>query len=188
MRIQINLASEPFRRDRPMIFASTVVAVLLAGVLVMLVYLAVAERERSAESRQLMERLQSQLTAIATEENKLQAVLRQPENAEVLDRSVLLNSLLTRKGVSWTKIFSDLEEITPHNVRLVQVRPQISPTNQVSLDMVVAAQTVEPIQAFLMKLEGSPVFGAVSVQNSLPPSQTEPLWRYRVSVNYAQKL
>jgi type IV pilus assembly protein PilN len=90
--------------------------------------------------------------------------------------------------VSWTKIFSDLEEVTPYNVRLIQVRPQISPTNQVSLDMVVAAQSVEPIREFLMKLEGSPVFGANTIQNSLPPSQTEPLFRYRLSVNYAQKL
>jgi type IV pilus assembly protein PilN len=188
MKIQINLASEPFRRDRPMVFASTIVAVLLAGVLGMLIYLALAERERSAESRQLMQKLDSELRAISAEESKLQAVLREPENAEVLDRSVLLNSLLARKGVSWTKIFSDLEEVTPHNVRLVQVRPQISPANQISLDMVVASQTVEPILAFLMKLEGSPVFGATTIQNSLPPTQTEPLFRYRVSVNYAQKL
>jgi hypothetical protein len=188
MRIQINLASEPFRRDRPMVFASAVVAMLLAGVLAMLVYLAASERDRSAVSREMMRRLDTQLRAISTEETKLQAVLRQPENAEVLDRSVFLNGLLARKGVSWTKIFSDLEEVAPHNVRLVQVRPQISPSNQVSLDMVVAAQSVEPILAFLMKLEASPVFGATTIQNSLPPSQSEPLYRYRVSVNYAQKL
>jgi hypothetical protein len=188
MRIQINLASEPFRRDRPMILASTAAAVLLAGTLAILVYLAMAERDRSAESRQSMERLETQLRSMSAEEAKLQAVLRKPENAEVLDRSVLLNSLLARKGVSWTKIFSDLEAVTPHNVRLVQVRPQISPSNQVSLDMVVAAQSVEPIQTFLMNLEASPVFGATTIQNSLPPSQTEPLYRYRVSVNYAQKL
>lgn len=154
----------------------------------MLVYLAAAERERSAESRQMMQRLDTQLKAISAEEAKLQSILRQPENAEVLDRSVFLNGLLTRKGVSWTRIFSDLEEVAPHNVRLVQVRPQISPSNQVSLDMVVAAQSVEPILTFFMKLESSPVFGATTIQNSLPPSQTEPLFRYRVSVNYAQKL
>jgi hypothetical protein len=54
--------------------------------------------------------------------------------------------------------------------------------------MVVAAQSVEPFLAFFMKLEGSPVFGAATPQNSLPPTQTEPLFRYRVTVNYAQKL
>jgi len=188
MRIQINLASEPFRRDRPMVFASAMVAVLLTGLLGALIYLAIGERDRAAESRQILARLEGQMKTISAEQARLEGVLRQPANAEVLDRSVLLNGLLARKGVSWTKIFTDLEEVTPHNVRLVQVRPQITPQNQLVLDMTVAAQTVEPILAFIMKLEESAVFGATTPHNSLPPSQSDPLFRYRLSVTYAQKL
>jgi type IV pilus assembly protein PilN len=186
--MQINLASEPFRRDRPMIVASSAVAALLSLVLVMLVYLALSERDRSAESRELLGKLESQLRSISTEQSKLEGVLRRPENAEVLDRSLFLNALLSRKGVSWTKLFSDLEAVTPHNVRVIQVRPQINAQNQLSLDVVVGAQAVEPVQAFLMKLESSEMFGATTIQNSLPPSQTEPLYRFRLTVNYAQKL
>ena len=37
VRIPINLASEPFRRDRPLIVASTAVALLLMGSLLMFV-------------------------------------------------------------------------------------------------------------------------------------------------------
>ena len=33
MRIPVNLLSEPFRRDRPMLVASTACAVILAGLL-----------------------------------------------------------------------------------------------------------------------------------------------------------
>ena len=40
----------------------------------------------------------------------------------------------------------------------------------------------------LLKLEASDVFGATEVSGVLPPSQTDPLYRYRLSVNYAQKL
>jgi len=36
-------------------------------------------------------------------------------------------------------------------------------------------------------LENSPAFGLTEVHNFLPPSQTEPLYRYRVTVNYGQK-
>jgi hypothetical protein len=188
MKMQINLASEPFRRDRSLVVASAAVAFLLACVLGMLIYVAAGERERASESREMIARLQTQLQSISQEETRLQGILRQPQNAEVLDRSVLLNSLLARKGVSWTKIFDDLENVTPHDVRLAQVRPQINSRNNLSLDMVVAAQSVEPILQFLMKLEGSPVFGATTIQSSLPPSQSEPLFRYRVSVSYAQQL
>ena len=188
MKIQINLASDPFRRDRPMVFASTLVALMLTCLLGVLIVLAVSERNRAAESRLMLDKLGGQLKGISAEQAKLEGVLRRPANAEVLDRSVLLNGLLARKAVSWTRIFADLEGVTPHNVRLVQVRPQINAQNQISLDMVVAAQTVEPILAFIMKLEESPVFGATTPHNSLPPSQSDPLFRYRVSVTYAQKL
>jgi len=35
-----------------------------------------------------------------------------------------LNGLITRKSISWSRIFSDLERVIPHNVRLLAVRPQ----------------------------------------------------------------
>lgn len=188
MKIPVNLASEPFRRDRPMIVASSAVAVLLTLVLAMLIWLAMGERDRAAEARATIEVMEKQLTQIQREEARLQGVLRRPENAEVLDRSVFLNQLLARKGVSWTKIFSDLESVTPHNVRLMSVRPQITARNELVLEMWVASQSTEPVNQFVMQLEQSPLFGATAVPNMLPPSQNEPLYRYRVSVNYAQKL
>ena len=188
MRIPVNLASDPFRRDRPMIVASTVMGVLLTVMLGVLVYLAIAERDRAAEARATIDRMQRQMDGINREENRIQTVLRRPENAEVLDRSLFLNGLLLRKGVSWTKIFADLEQVTPHTVRLMSVRPQISTDNQLTLDMWVASQATEPVVTFVMQLEQSPLFGATTVSTSLPPSQNEPLYRYRVSVKYAQKL
>jgi hypothetical protein len=188
MRISVNLASEPFRRDRPMIVASTVVGALLTIMLAVLAYLAIAERDRAAEARAALDRIQRQMDGLAREEARLQGVLRRPENAEVLDRSVFLNALLQRKGVSWTRMFADLEQVTPHTVRLMSVRPQISADNQLTLDMWVASQSTEPVVSFVMQLEQSPLFGATTVSSSLPPSQNEPLYRYRVSVRYAQKL
>ena len=72
-------------------------------------------------------------------------------------------------------------------MRLVSVRPQITPSNQVVLDMTVGAMTGEPVVDMLMRLEGSPLFGATTITTLLPPSQNETLYRYRLSVNYAPK-
>ena len=90
--------------------------------------------------------------------------------------------------MSWTKIFADLEKVTPYNVRLMQVRPQISAGNDLKLEMWVGAAATEPVLNFVMQLEQSSLFGSTTVFNTLPPSQNEPLYRYRLSVNYAQKL
>jgi hypothetical protein len=189
MRIPINLSSEPFRHDRPVLIASGVCAVLLAILLGVQVFLITSERGQVKDTRVAVNSMDAQLRAISTEQARLDATLRQPANAEVLQRSVLLNTLVERKSVSWTKIFADLEGVMPNNVRLIQVRlPQIGSQNEVLLDMVVGAQSPEPVIDFLKRLQGSPLFGPATVFSSQPPSQNEPLYRYRVTVNYAQKL
>jgi hypothetical protein len=188
MRVGINLASEPFRRDRPLVAGSIAVGVMLVGLLGMLIYLAAGERARAAEARESLLKTERQLRIMQRERSQIENVLRQQQNADVLDRSVFLNDLLMRKGLSWTRIFSDLEKVTPHNVRLISVRPQIRPNNDLTLDMVVGSQSAESILNFVMQLEASSLFGKTTVHTTLPPSQTEPLFRSRVSVNYVQKL
>jgi len=189
MRVPINLSSEPFRRDRPMIIASAAASVVLAMLLGFMIFLVVSERGRARENRIAVVKLNTQLRAVAAEQANYDAFLRQPANAEVLERSLLLNTLVERKSVSWSKIFSDLESVMPLKVKLIQVRlPAITSHNEVLLDMVVGAESPEPVIGFLKKLEESPLFGPVEGHNSLPPSQNEPLYRYRVTVNYAQKL
>jgi type IV pilus assembly protein PilN len=188
MRIVVNLASEPFRRDRPILVASTLVGVLLAGVLVMLISLTFLERGEVAETRQAVDRLQGELRATAEEQSNLKATLQRPENAEALDLVLFINSLLYRKGISWTKIFSDLEGVVPYNVRLMSVRPQVNARNEISLDMVVGARSQGPVIQMLKRMESSRLFGATAVHTVLPPAETEPLYRYGVSVNYGQEL
>ena len=189
MKVQINLASEPFRRDRAMLVASSACAVILIALLGVLFLLIVAERSRQTETRTAVARLNSDLSAISAEQTRLDNTLRQPMNAEVLERSLLLNSLIQRKSISWTKLYADIEGVKPDNVRLIQVRlPQINSRNEVTLDMEVGAQNQGPVIEFLKRLQDSPLFGPTNLSRSSPPTQNEPLWRYRVMVSYAQKL
>jgi type IV pilus assembly protein PilN len=189
MRLPINLASEPFRKDRPMTAAYSVCAVILAGLVLLLGFLILNERANMKETRTEVARLSDLNDKLAKEQAEQDAVLRLPANAEVLQRSLLLNTLLERKSISWTRIFSDLEGVLPHNVRLIQVRlPQINSQNEVSLDMTVGAQDPGVEIEFLKRLQMSPLFGPLTVHSSLPPSQNEPLFRYRISVDYGQKL
>ena len=189
MRISLNLASEPFRRDRSILVGSIAGCAILAITLVAMTVMIFSARNRAAQTRDAVDRLNQQLAALGKQQTALDTTLRRPENAEVLERSVLINTLISRKGISWTRVFSDLEKVMPHNVRLIYVRlPQIDNENQVTLDMVVGAQGPEPVVEFLRRLERSPLFGPSAISTFLPPAQNEPLWRYRVSVSYAQKL
>jgi type IV pilus assembly protein PilN len=188
MNIQINLASQPFRRDRPLLIGSAIAGVLLLAVLCLLITLNVLDQRSLASNREDLARLESRLRAIAAEQSKLEAVLREPQNAQVLERSVFLNSLIYRKGISWTRMLADLEQILPHNVRVMSIRPAVNADNQIVLEMNVGAESPEPLRKLIADLESSESFGRAWVSQTLPPTQTEPLFRYRVNVNYAQKL
>ena len=188
MRIPLNLAREPFRRDRPILVGSGVAALLLVITLVVLISLANAERGQTRDTQAMLTRVNRQLTAIHNEQAKLDASMRQPGNEVVLDRSVLINTLIRRKAISWTKIFSDLDTVRPDNVRVVAIRPTVNAQGGLFLDMQVAADSPEPVIGFIAKLEGSDIFGSTAVSGITPPSQTNPFYRYQLSVNYAQKL
>ena len=42
-------------------------------------------------------------------------------NAEVLERSLLLNTLIQHKAISCTKLFADIESVLPNNVKVIQI-------------------------------------------------------------------
>ena len=188
MKIPINLASQPFRRDRAVLAGSIAVSLLLVGTLGVLISLIVADRALLADVRSDVDGLNRQIRSATAEQGRLDAVLRKPENAEVLERSVFLNALLYRKAISWTRIFADLEKTIPYNVKVLAIRPSVNSDNQVMLDMTVGADSPEPVIQLYKALEESALFGSVVEHSSLPPTQSDPLYRYRLTVIYAQKL
>jgi hypothetical protein len=188
MKIPINLASQPFRRNRAMLVASCIVAALLVASLGALFTLAKADDAQLADVRKEVGQLRVQLTGFQKQQTEFDAVLRKPENAEVLERSVFLNSLLNRKGISWTRILADLEKTMPANVKVLNIQPYVTGNNHVTLNLQVGSEDGAAVIQFYKALEHSALFGGLSQPVFQPPSQSEPLYRYRITVNYAQKL
>jgi Tfp pilus assembly protein PilN len=188
MRIPVNLAREPFRRDRPMLIGSALAGLALLGTLAFLISMIVSENQQSQVARVALARVTTQVAALEREQAKLDTSMRLPGNEIVLDRSVFINELIKRKAISWTRIFADLEKVLPPNVRILAVRPALNAQDQVFLDLTVAADSQEPIIAFMIQMEGSDLFGSVALTTIVPPTQTDPFYRCRLTVNYAQKL
>jgi type IV pilus assembly protein PilN len=188
MRIPINLASQPFRHNRALLLGSGFLAVIMIGTLVMLISLARTDARHKRDSAKQLEEARVQLNTVRKDLTAVERELRQQHNEAVLERCVLLNDILLRKGISWTRIFSDLEKVIPYNVQVLQIRPQIDKNNHIYLQMVLGADQPAHITACIEKLEASEVFGATRVTTIVPPSQTDPLFRYQVTVIYAQKL
>jgi len=171
-----------------MLVASVIVSVLLIGSLTALIVLANADNAQLADVRKDVAQLKKQIAAAGKQQAEFDAVIRRPENAEVLERSVFLNTLLYRKGISWTRILADMEKTMPPNVKMLNIQPYVTGKSQITLNLEVGSEGPEPVIAFYKALEGSPLFGGVTQNMYNPPSQAEPLYRYRFTVNYGQKL
>jgi len=185
MKIPINLASQPFRRDRAMMVASFLVTTLLLVTLGGLIYLAMMDNAQLKDLRRNIAQLNVKITAVNAEKTRFEAILHKPENASVLERTVFLNNLLYHKGISWSQLLEDLEKTIPYNVKVQILHPTVNNLNQVQLDMTVGSESPDALVGVLKSLEMSPVFGEVLDHSQQYPTQAEPLNRMRITVNYA---
>ena len=188
----INLASQPFRAERAQtaLLAGVCTALLVSlGVLGGLILHA---RSEATGLRRQLDAETATLKRLQRDQTRFSAVLSKPQNADVFATSVFLNEVIARRGLSWTRVFKDLETVIPPNMRLLGVRlPQTAAddgagTNRVQLDMNVG--TIEPaaLIGLLKRLDKSKLFGPASMVNQSPPTQNAPLYKYRVTMSYAQ--
>lgn len=190
----INLASEPFRRERAQNAAYMFGCAALACSLAVIIGLILHARAQASQIRSEIAGEEAQLRILRNEQGKYAAVLGRPSNAGVFSTSVFLNELIARRGVSWTRVFEDLATVMPPTVRLVAVRLPQTPAqqaggvNRVELDMTLGAERPDSLIQLLKNLQQSSLFGAVTVVSQFPPTQNDPLYKYRVTVSYGQKL
>lgn len=191
--LQINLASQPFRRERSRNVQLALISLVLFCSLCVLSVSILRSRAQAGTLRSAIDADRARLTALQRQQATYSSVLAKPGNADIFSRNVFLNELIARRAVSWTLVFRDLEQTLPYNMRLIGIRlPQVAAenvngTNRVQLDMILGTDKPESVFELLRRLQKSDLFGDAQVLSQQPPTQNEPLFRYRVTVAYAQK-
>ena len=184
----LNLATHPAGGYRAFFGLACVATVALLAVAAVLVAsfigsgrtpeeLAVREQRLQAEQRTL-----GDLSAAASE------TVQGERAAEILERTGVLNSLLVRKGVSWTRTFLDLQGVLPPNVRMLSIQPEVATLDTIRLEMAVSAKTPADFIEFLKTLESSDLFRSPALRGSAPPTDGDPSFRYHLTVEYDQQL
>jgi type IV pilus assembly protein PilN len=188
MRVELNLATQSFGNRRPFWLACGMAGLILAAVAVVLVVEYSSNRDVSPLFLRRQAELRAELSRLSSAESEARSTLLDPANAPVLERSLFLNELLYRKGISWTRTFADLEEILPPRVLMMSIRPEVTADNQVRLEMQVGAESSSDFIEFLRALESSELFGPATPGGFAPPNDNQPLYRYQLTVNYEQQL
>jgi Tfp pilus assembly protein PilN len=191
--IDINLASQPFGRERARIAMLAGVCAIFSLSLCMFLVLIAKERAQVSSLHRTIRLEQQQLAALDRQQNQFQSVIARPANADVFSKSVFYNELIARRAVSWTRVFEDLGHVMPRSVQLVSLRlPQVVASNDrdknhIELNMLVGTQQPPAVLQLIKNFASSSLFGAVSFQSQQPPTQNDPLFRYTLTVPYVQK-
>ncbi|MBV9224065.1 MAG: hypothetical protein JOY85_08555 [Acidobacteriaceae bacterium] len=190
----INLASQPFRRERAQNAALGMISACLFCSLLALSGLVLHEGGRLTNLRRSIAAQNTALRKAQQEQDRFSAILGKAENSDVFGVSLFLNELISRRAVSWTRVFHDLGTVMPNNVQLIGVRlPQVPSedvggVNHLHLDMVLGTDKPEAILDLLKRLQDSQMFGAAQMLAQTPPTQNDPLYKFRVRVAYDQKI
>lgn len=123
MRITLNLASKPFADIGPMLHRTRILIGVLALLAIALGAGVYAMRAKAAAARHREESVDDGIAKLQQERQGYTALMRQPDNAAVLDQSEALNRLIDQKSFSWTLAMEDLETVLPGGVQVTTLEP-----------------------------------------------------------------
>src|ERR1700674_1913836 len=123
MRITTNLASRPFLDQGPTLRRLRIAMGVLALVSAVFGAGLYLRHSQAAAVRARVRTLDSSITSVRQEKQNYDAMVRQPDNAQVLDHAATLNRLFDEKAFSWTLAMEDLETVLPGGVQVTTLEP-----------------------------------------------------------------
>ena len=164
MRININLASNPYEAAREYTrrlgLLVAALGVLAVGLLGYIVY----QRSQTRDVDQKIAAAKQEITSLDAEKAKAQSTLNQPQNRDVADQSQFLNNLFARKALSWTRVFTEMEKLMPPNIHVVSMKPEFNRENQLVLHVVVATASRDKAVELVKRMEKSAHFRTPQVE------------------------
>ena len=123
MRIALNLATRPFADVGPALKRLRIGMAVLA-LLSILFAVGLHVFDRQAEAARTREHsLDGQIARIQAERAGDEAMMRQPDNAQLLDQTQSLNQLFDEKAFSWTLAMEAMETVLPPGVQVTAIEP-----------------------------------------------------------------
>jgi len=167
MRINLNLATRPYRDVRQFLMTWGLGTALLAVVTLALVVYAAVSWRQSRTSREQTAQIRQQIEKLDRERADAVAMLNQPQNVEVVSRAAFLNDFIARRSFSWTRLFMELERIVPPRLHVVSIAPSLNKNNQIEIRMVVGGDAREPAVELVQRLERSPSFRQAQLRSEV---------------------
>jgi type IV pilus assembly protein PilN len=158
MRININLASNPYEAAREYTRRLTMLVAALAVLTLGLIGYILYQRSHTRGVNRNIAVAKQEIASLDAEKAQAQAILNRPQNRDIADQSQFLNQLFARKALSWTRVFTEMEKLMPPNIHVVSMKPEFNRDNQLVLHVVVATPARDKAVELVKRMEKSPHF------------------------------
>ena len=155
MRLNINLASQPYEAARFYRRRVGVLVLALAIVTALLVGYIVVQRLQSRDINKQLAEVRREIKGLDFEDAQARTLLNKPANRDLAEQSEFFNQLFARKALSWTRVFTEMERIVPPNLHVVSMKPEYTKTNDLMLRVVVATDSRDRAIELVRRMEKS---------------------------------
>ena len=187
MIARLNLASDPFRnRTLPWTVAAAVSAVSVVALVLTLA----AYREESAKA-EAMQREVNALSEQSKDLNRQAEEVKRSIPAEQAKTLEAAHALVSRKGFSWSQLFSDLEEAMPSGVRVQRINvrevAQVGDQTRADLEVTVLGRAATDVTGMIIDMNTGGTFNAVPVTETQKTGRGESGYEWVLRVSYVQR-
>lgn len=179
--LHLNLASRPYRDERPFI-AVVVVGSLLIAFLTLTNFDAwYRYRNETQSTRARIASLETQAAEERANADRLTQQLRNVDVKVLAKQTLFANTQLAERAFSWSELLDHLERVLPDYVRIESVSPAFGENGLVSLTLQCVARDPDGLVNTLNRLNHDPHFA-----NGFPRNEdhTDQGYRFTITVDY----
>jgi len=180
----LNLASKPFsNRLLPWVLTAVILFIAVVGLVVVIQLTTSINRDVAARSASVNQMKQEEQSLIARGEE-----LKRQFSADKQQALQAAHQLVDRKGFSWSRLFVDLEDALPDNVRVsrIAVRDITRQGDQTvaDLDLVVFSKTSTNVLQMMSEMKKNGIFNAELRTQNLQKGRGEGGSEFELGVVY----
>lgn len=187
MRLTINLASQKYEDVRQFYLRWSIAIGVSALLMLVLIGLAWSNFSNSSDTGKRIKKLQAEIAELQKQRADAEAISNLPENHDVTAQKNYWNKQITRRQLSWTQLFNDLQRIMPARAFLSSVAPEVTKDNRLKLTLVVMGDTHENGLELQKKMEKSSRFRSPQISNEQMQAQGKndvPLYKFEIVTYY----
>lgn len=158
--VDLNFATAPFRNNTPYYLGYGLGALALAAFTAYNAYAYLAYSKSKADLESDYAQKKVRLDALYEQTGRLQGLIAKQNIGVLNERAEFTNKMLDNRRFSWTALLNALEEVQPYQVRLVSLRPIITPKS-ILIEARAISRDLKAFWNFQQNLQNDPHFRRV---------------------------